>query len=80
MQRGVALAVAGDLPGAAAVFDPCVMCNLCTLACPEHIWPNHLGLAARRVHTALSLRPVDLIARLAGIESPDGSPSKEQGR
>ncbi|MDO3521327.1 2Fe-2S iron-sulfur cluster-binding protein [Ralstonia pseudosolanacearum] len=80
VQRGVALAVAGDLPGAAAVFDPCVMCNLCTLACPEHIWPNHLGLAARRVHTALSLRPVDLIARLAGIDSPDGSPSKEQGR
>lgn len=65
VERGVALAVAGDLPGASGVFDACVMCNLCTLACPERIWPNHLGLAARRVQTALTLRPVDLIARLA---------------
>ncbi|KVD87069.1 ferredoxin [Burkholderia sp. ABCPW 14] len=69
VQRGVALAVAGDLPGTAAAFDTCVMCNLCTLACPERIWPNHLGLATRRVHTALSLRPIDLIARLAELDA-----------
>lgn len=72
VQRGVALAVAGDLPGAAALFDACVMCNLCTLACPERIWPNHLGLAARRAHAATSLRPVDLIARLAQTASEAG--------
>ncbi|MFC0216859.1 4Fe-4S dicluster domain-containing protein [Pseudochelatococcus lubricantis] len=68
VQRGVALAAAGNLAGAADIFDQCVMCNLCTLACPEHIWPNHLGLMVRRAVTALGLRPSDLIARLAEIE------------
>jgi ferredoxin len=56
VQRGVAPAAAGDLPGAAELFDPCVMCNLCMLACPEFIWPTHLGLVARRVHNSLSLQ------------------------
>lgn len=68
VQNGVALAVAGNLADAADVFDQCVMCNLCTLACPEHIWPNHLGLMVRRAVTALTLRPVDLITRLDEIE------------
>jgi len=45
------------------------MCNLCTLACPEYIRPNHVGLFARRAVAALSLRPKDLISRLAEIES-----------
>ena len=68
VQRGVALAVAGDFAGAAGVFDQCVMCNLCTLACPERIWPNHLGLMVRRALTALTLRPSDLIRRLSELE------------
>lgn len=68
VQHGVELAVAGDFAGAAEVFDQCVMCNLCTLACPERIWPNHLGLMVRRATTALTLRPSDLIRRLTEIE------------
>lgn len=69
VQSGVASAVAGDLAAAAAVFDPCVMCNLCTLACPENIRPNHLGLFVRRAIAALTLRPVDLMRRLRDIEA-----------
>ena len=68
VQRGVELAVAGDFAGVAQVFDQCVMCNLCTLACPERIWPNHLGLMVRRALTALTLRPSDLIRRLNELE------------
>src|SRR5262245_53765030 len=33
VQRGVNLAVGGELAEASHVFDECVMCNLCTLAC-----------------------------------------------
>ena len=51
-----------------AVFDECVMCDLCTLACPEHIRPNHLGLFVRRMIATLTLRPADLIRRLQQIE------------
>jgi succinate dehydrogenase/fumarate reductase-like Fe-S protein len=69
VQLGVNLAVAGDLQAASDAFEACVMCNLCTLACPEYIRPNHVGLFARRVVTALGLRPNDLIARLQEIES-----------
>lgn len=68
VQRGVALAVAGDYAQAAAVFDECVMCNLCTLACPERIWPNHLGLMIHRATSALTFRPSDLVRRLNEIE------------
>lgn len=68
VQRGVELAVAGDFAGAGDVFDQCVMCNLCTLACPEQIWPNHLGLMVRRATASLGLRPSDLILRLNEIE------------
>ena len=69
VQLGVNLAVAGDIRGASDVFEDCVMCNLCTLACPEYIRPNHVGLFARRAVAALSLRPTDLIARLQQIDS-----------
>jgi len=69
VQRGVNLAVAGDLAEASRVFDECVMCNLCTLACPEHIRPNHLGLFVRRMIAAYSLRPANLMWRLQQIES-----------
>jgi succinate dehydrogenase/fumarate reductase-like Fe-S protein len=69
VQRTVNLAAAGDIRGASDLFENCIMCNLCTLACPEYIRPNHVGLFARRVVAALSLRPSDLIARLEQIES-----------
>ena len=69
VQRGVNLAVEGKLAEAGQVFDECVMCNLCTLACPEHIQPNHLGLFVRRMTAALSLRPANLMRRLQEIEN-----------
>jgi ferredoxin len=69
VQLGVNLAVEGDIRGASNVFETCIMCNLCTLACPEYIRPNHVGLFARRAVAALSLRPSDLIARLDQIEN-----------
>jgi ferredoxin len=69
VEHGVDLAVAGDIVLAAEVFDQCVMCNLCTLACPEHIRPNHLGLFVRRMIASLTLRPADLMRRLQQIES-----------
>lgn len=68
VQRGVNLAVGGDLLRASSVFDECVMCNLCTLACPEHIRPNYLGLFVRRMIASLTLRPADLMTRLQQIE------------
>ena len=68
VQRGVNLAVAGELGAAGDVFDECVMCNLCTVACPEYIRPNHLGLFVRRMIASLSLRPADLMRRLEQIE------------
>jgi ferredoxin len=69
VQRGVNLAVEGRLGASGAVFDECVMCGLCTLACPEHIRPNHLGLFVRRMTASLGLRPGDLMRRLQQIES-----------
>lgn len=68
VQRGVNLATSGELLAASHVFDECVMCNLCTLACPEHIRPNHLGLFVRRMIATLTLRPADLMRRLQQIE------------
>ena len=68
VQRGVNQAVAGELAASSHVFDECVMCNLCTLACPEHIRPNHLGLFVRRMLASHSLRPSDLLRRLQEIE------------
>jgi ferredoxin/Fe-S oxidoreductase len=69
VQQGVNLAVAGDIYHASELFELCVMCNLCTLACPEHIRPNHVGMFVRRAVAALSQRPSDLITRLQQIES-----------
>lgn len=69
VQRGVNLAVAGDIYRAAEIFELCVMCNLCTLACPEYIRPNHLGMFVRRAVATLGLRPSDLVMRLQQIES-----------
>ena len=69
VENGVAQVVSGDFGAAALTFDQCVMCNLCTLSCPEHIRPNHLGLFARRMKAARTLRPVDLMRRLREIDS-----------
>lgn len=68
VQRGVILAAAGNVFAAAEVFDPCVMCNLCAIACPEHIHPNNLGMFVRRAVASLTLRPADLVLRLQQIE------------
>ena len=64
VQEGIALASQGELQTAAELFDTCIMCNLCTLACPENIRPNHVGLFLRRSHAAQTLRPGDLLRRL----------------
>ncbi|SBW12245.1 conserved hypothetical protein [uncultured Alphaproteobacteria bacterium] len=69
VQKGVEYAVSGDVQAAKDVFSECIMCNLCTLACPERIRPNHLGLFVRRALAALTLRPVELMRRLRQIES-----------
>ncbi|ONG51099.1 ferredoxin [Pseudoroseomonas deserti] len=68
VQRMVTLAAEGQAFAAAALFDHCVLCNLCVAACPEHIDPAHLGQFVRRMTAALTLRPADLIARLREIE------------
>lgn len=68
VQQGVAHAISGDFAAVEQIFDQCVMCNLCTLACPEQIRPNHLGLFVRRVQARAS-RPVDLLQRLQQIGS-----------
>lgn len=79
VQRGVTLAVAGDFAGVAEIFDQCVMCNLCTLACPEKIWPNHLGLMVRRAMVALTLRPSDLVRCINAAERDGELPGLTAG-
>ncbi|WP_270934279.1 2Fe-2S iron-sulfur cluster-binding protein [Falsiroseomonas oryzae] len=68
VQKAVNLAVEGRGMTAAALFDTCVMCNLCVAACPEHIAPAHLGQFLRRMSASLTLRPGDLVLRLREIE------------
>lgn len=64
VQKGVNLIAAGDFGAAIPLFETCVMCDFCTLACPENIAPNHLGLFARRLAAALVVRPANLLQRL----------------
>lgn len=68
VQRMVNLAAEGHVFAAADLFDRCVMCNLCVVACPEHIDPAHLGQFVRRLAAAQTLRPADLMQRLRQIE------------
>ncbi|SDG80903.1 2Fe-2S iron-sulfur cluster binding domain-containing protein [Pseudomonas flavescens] len=68
VQKGVNLAAKGNL-AASQVFDECIMCNLCTIACPEHISPNHLGIYIRRMSSSVGFRPADLMQRLRQIDS-----------
>jgi succinate dehydrogenase/fumarate reductase-like Fe-S protein len=67
VERMVGLAADGRAFEAASLFEACVMCNLCVAACPEHIDPAHLGQLVRRMVSALTLRPSDLMARLREI-------------
>jgi len=69
VEKAVNLAVEGQAMAAGALFDHCIMCNLCVAACPEHIAPAHLGQFLRRMSASLSLRPGDLVLRLAEIEA-----------
>lgn len=69
VEEAVGLANEGRALAAAALFETCVMCNLCVAACPEHIAPAHLGQFLRRMTASLTLRPGDLILRLREIEA-----------
>lgn len=64
VQRGVNLLVEGSVQEASDIFAECIMCNLCTRACPERIGPNHLGILGRRIVASLSLHPPNLLVRL----------------
>jgi ferredoxin len=68
VQQGVGAVVAGRLHEAGAIFAACIMCNLCTAACPEQITPNHVGLFARRLTATLVSRPANLLRRLEQLE------------
>jgi succinate dehydrogenase/fumarate reductase-like Fe-S protein len=83
VQAGVGAVVGGQLHAAGAIFEACIMCNLCTAACPEQITPNHVGLFARRLAATLVSRPANLLRRLEQLERGelrvviDGSHAKE---
>lgn len=68
VERAVELASSGQIMAAGRLFDACIMCNLCTFACPEFIAPNHLGQLCRRYSAAMLLRPANLVHRLVEIE------------
>jgi succinate dehydrogenase/fumarate reductase-like Fe-S protein len=58
---------------AGKLFEECIMCDLCTRACPEDIDPNHLGLLVRRLSASLLLRPVNLLTRLEQIRKGEAT-------
>lgn len=62
-----------DPVGAGKLFDECIMCDLCSRACPEDIAPNHLGLLVRRLGASLMLRPVNLLTRLEEIRKGEAN-------
>lgn len=68
VQAGVQAVVVGNISAASDIFERCIMCNLCTAACPEHITPNHVGLFARRLKAKLISRPANLLHRLDQLE------------
>jgi succinate dehydrogenase/fumarate reductase-like Fe-S protein len=67
VEQLVNLAVEGKFSEASRLFDYCVMCNLCTLTCPENIAPNHVGLYARRAVAATQSSSTDLRLRLGEL-------------
>lgn len=74
IQLGVNMAAGADISltdpiEAGKLFDHCVMCNLCSHACPENIAPNHLALAVRRLTASLLLRPSNLVIRLQQLRN-----------
>ena len=68
VQSAVEMAVEGRVIEAAGLFETCVMCDLCSHACPELISPNHLGLSLRRLSASLMSRPSNLLKRLRELE------------
>ena len=68
VEDGVKLAAEGRLGDAGRLFDECIMCNLCTLACPEFIAPNYLAQLCRRLEASLLLRPANLMSRLLELD------------
>lgn len=78
IEQAVAMASGSDIRAkdpvqAGKLFDECVMCDLCTRACPEDIAPNHLGLLVRRLSASLMLRPVNLLTRLEEIRKGEAT-------
>ncbi len=68
VQSAVESAASGALGTAGDLFDACVMCDLCTDACPESIDPNHVGLWSRRVTASTFARPANLLRRLRELD------------
>lgn len=68
VQHGVELVIAGELITAGNAFESCIMCDLCSYACPEFISPNHVGLLARRLLPSRFARPANLMRRLRQVE------------
>ena len=64
VKQGVHLAATGHFQEAGEKFTECIMCDLCLIACPESIAPNHVGLFSRRVTAYFHTRPSNLINRL----------------
>jgi heterodisulfide reductase subunit C len=67
VQRGVNLLVVGGVEEASDIFADCVMCNLCTRACPENISPSRLGMLGRRIVASHGLHSPNLLLRLDQI-------------
>ncbi len=67
VQRGVNLLVAGGVQEASDIFADCVVCNLCTRACPENISPRRLGMLGRRIVGSHGLHSPNLLLRLDQI-------------
>jgi len=64
VEQGVRFATDGNFKEAGALFFTCVMCDLCSDACPELIAPNYVGLFSRRVYTCLHMKPANLLQRI----------------
>ena len=67
VQRGVNLLVMGGVQEASDIFADCVVCNLCTRACPENISPKRLGMLGRRIVGSNGLHSPNLLLRLDQI-------------
>jgi heterodisulfide reductase subunit C len=57
----------GGVQEASDIFADCVVCNLCTRACPENISPKRLGMLGRRIVGSNGLHSPNLLLRLDQI-------------